>query len=364
MLPWWTDDFGNSASNTHVYGWRAEAAVEEARERIAAVLGAESREIFFTSGATESNNLAILGVAESGRSTGRHIVTVETEHPAVLDPCRSLGNRGWEVTSLPVSSDGLIEPDQLSSCLRKDTVLVSVMAANNEIGVLQPIQTLASISRDHGVLFHSDAAQAAGRVEIDVGGDTIDLLSLSGHKLYGPKGIGVLFVRQRRPRVRLTPRQFGGGHEGGLRAGTVPVPLVVGLARALELCVEERERESARLIVLRDRLYRRIRDSIPSVRLNGHPGQRLPGNLNLTFEDVDGAQLLLALNGLAVSSGSACASAKSEPSHVLRAIGLSENQAQASLRFGLGRSTTAEEIERAAEIVIGAVGRVGTPSDP
>ena len=191
-----------------------------------------------------------------------------------------------------------------------------------------------------------------------------DLLSLSSHKMYGPKGIGVLFVRQRRPRVRLTPRQFGGGHEGGLRAGTVPVPLVVGLARALELCVEERERESARLIVLRDRLYRRIRDSIPSVRLNGHPGQRLPGNLNLTFEDVDGAQLLLALNGLAVSSGSACASAKSEPSHVLRAIGLSENQAQASLRFGLGRSTTAEEIERAAEIVIGAVGRVGTPSDP
>ena len=359
MEPWWAVDFGNPASGNHVYGWRAEAAVEEARERIAAVFGAESREVFFTSGATESNNLAILGVAEARGSVGRHIVTVETEHPAVLDPCQYLEAQGWAVTRLPVAKDGRLDPDRLRASLRDETALVSVMFANNEIGVVQPIETLASICRDHQVPFHTDAAQAAGRVEIDLAGELIDLLSISGHKIYGPKGIGALFVRRRRPRVSLAPRQFGGGHEGGLRPGTLPVPLIVGLARALEICAEERIQENARLLALKQRLYERIREAIPAIRLNGHADQRLAGNLNLTFEGIDGARLLLALKGLAVSSGSACASAKPEPSHVLRAIGLSEKQARSSLRFGLGRWTTSDEIDRAVEIVIAAANEVG-----
>ena len=358
MQPWWSVDFGNPASGNHVYGWRAEAAVEEARERIAAVFGAESREVFFTSGATESNNLAILGVAEAPGSVGRHIVTAETEHPAVLDPCQYLEAQGWTVTRLPVEKDGRLDPDRLRASLREETALVSVMFANNEIGVVQPIETLASICRDHQVPFHTDAAQAAGRVEIDLAGDLIDLLSISGHKIYGPKGIGALFVRRRRPRVSLAPRQFGGGHEGGLRPGTLPVPLIVGLARALEICAEERIQENARLLALKQRLYERIREAIPAVSLNGHADQRLAGNLNLTFEGIDGARLLLALKGLAVSSGSACASAKPEPSHVLRAIGLSEKQARSSLRFGLGRWTTSDEIDQAAEIVIAAANEI------
>ena len=358
MEPWWTVDFGNPASGNHVYGWRAEAAVEEARERIAGVFGAESREVFFTSGATESNNLAILGVAEAQGSVGRHIVTAETEHPAVLDPCEYLEGQGWTVTRLPVAEDGRLDPDRLRASLREDTALVSVMFANNEIGVIQPIETLASICREQQVPFHTDAAQAAGRVAIDLGGHLIDLLSVSGHKIYGPKGVGALFVRRRRPRVRLAPRQFGGGHEGGLRPGTLPVPLIVGLARALEICVEERAQENARLLALKQRLYERLQEAIPAIKLNGHADQRLAGNLNLTFEGVDGARLLLALKGLAVSSGSACASAKPEPSHVLRALGLSEEQARSSLRFGLGRWTTSDEVEQAAGIVIAAVNEV------
>ena len=246
MLPWWSEDFGNAASHTHVYGWRAEAAVEDARERIAGALGAEAREIVFTSGATESNNLAILGAADAGRVRGRHVVTVETEHPAVLDPCRALEEEGWEVTRLAVESNGLLDLTRVASALREDTVLLSAMAANNETGVIQPIEALSAMCRDRGVLFHSDAAQAAGRIPLDVSGENVDLLSLSAHKLYGPKGVGALFVRRRRPRVRLVPRLLGGGHEGGLRAGTLPVPLIVGMARALELCVQEQATEQPR----------------------------------------------------------------------------------------------------------------------
>ena len=355
MLPWWSEDFGNAASHTHVYGWRAEAAVEDARERIAGALGAEAREIVFTSGATESNNLAILGVAGAARARGRHVVTVETEHPAVLDPCRALEEEGWDVTRLPVEPNGLLDLARVASALREDTLLLSVMAANNETGVIQPIDALSAMCRDRGVLFHSDAAQAAGRIPLDVSGENVDLLSLSAHKLYGPKGVGALFVRRRRPRVRLAPRLLGGGHEGGFRAGTLPVPLIVGMARALELCVEERATEQPRLAALRCELQDRIQQALPGVRLNGDAEHRLAGNLNLSFEDVDGARLLLALNGIAVSSGSACASAQPAPSHVLRAMGVPDSLARASLRFGLGRSTTAEDVQRAAEIVVEAV---------
>ena len=355
MLPWWSEDFGNAASHTHVYGWRAEAAVEDARERIAGALGAEAREIVFTSGATESNNLAILGVAGAARARGRHVVTVETEHPAVLDPCRALEEEGWDVTRLPVEPNGLLDLARVASALREDTLLLSVMAANNETGVIQPIDALSAMCRDRGVLFHSDAAQAAGRIPLDVSGENVDLLSLSAHKLYGPKGVGALFVRRRRPRVRLAPRLLGGGHEGGFRAGTLPVPLIVGMARALELCVEERATEQPRLADLRCELQDRIQQALPGVRLNGDAEHRLAGNLNLSFEDVDGARLLLALNGIAVSSGSACASAQPAPSHVLRAMGVPDSLARASLRFGLGRSTTAEDVQRAAEIVVEAV---------
>lgn len=355
MMPWLTEDFGNAASTTHVYGWRAEAAVEDARERIAGAVGAEAREIVFTSGATESNNLAILGAAEVNAGRAGHLVSVVTEHPAVLDPCHHLESLGWDVTWLDVDRDGLIDPGRVEAALRDDTLLVSLMAANNEIGVLQPIESIGALCRARGVLFHSDAAQAVGRVALDVDVASLDLLSISGHKIYGPKGVGALFVRQRRPRAKLAPRQHGGGHEGGLRSGTLPVPLIVGMARALELCLDEREAEEVRLRALRDRLHGRITASLDGVRLNGHAARRLPGNLNLAFDEVDGARLLLALSGLAVSSGSACASATPAPSHVLLALGLPEALARASLRFGLGRGTTADDVDRAADLVVDAV---------
>lgn len=355
MMPWLTADFGNAASTTHAYGWRAEAAVEDARERIAGAIAAEPREIVFTSGATESNNLAILGAAEANVRRGAHFVSVVSEHRAVLDPLAHLESTGASVTRLGVDAAGLLDPAQIEAALRDDTVLVSVMAANNEIGVLQPIESIGAICRARGVLFHTDAAQAAGRIELDVERGAIDLMSISGHKLYGPKGVGVLFVRGRRPRARIAPRQFGGGHERGLRSGTLPVAQIVGMARALELCLEEREVETGRLRALRDRLRDRIMGALEGVRLNGHPERRLAANLNLAFEGVDGARLLLSLTGVAVSSGSACSSAKPEPSHVLAAIGVDEPLARASLRFGLGRGTRAADVDRAAELVIEAV---------
>lgn len=355
MLPWFTDDFGNAASRTHSYGWRAEAAVDDARERIASAIGAASREIVFTSGATESNNLALLGAAEATARRSAHFVTLVTEHSSVLDPLRHLESQGHAVTWLDVDRDGLVDAAQIEAAIRDDTLLVSVMAANNEIGVLQPIGEIGAICRARGVLFHSDAAQAAGRIDLDVDRESIDLLSISAHKLYGPKGVGALFVRARRPRARIAPRQFGGGHERGLRPGTLPVPLIVGMARALELCIEERDAENVRLSALRDRLRERISGALDGVRVNGHAERRLAANLNLAFAGVDGAKLLLALGGVAVSSGSACSSAKPEPSHVLVAIGVPEPQTRASLRFGLGRGTRVEDVDRAADLVIEAV---------
>lgn len=364
MLPYLRGEFGNAASRTHPYGWRAEAAVESARERLADLLGArDPSEIVFTSGATESNNLALLGLAEAD-SRRRHLVTVATEHPAVLDPCRALERRGYTLDVLEVDGEGLVAPDAIARALRDDTLVVSVMAANNEIGVLQPVREIAERCRERGIAFHSDAAQAVGRIALSAEGDGIDLLSLSGHKLYGPKGIGVLVVRKHgQPRLRLEPRQYGGGHEGGLRSGTLPVASIVGLARALELCLAERESEAVRLTDLRDRLLTGLRAALQErVVLNGDPKARLPGNLNVSFTGVDGDRLLADLRGIAVSSGSACSSALPEPSPVLLALGRSPELAKASLRFGLGRGTTPHDVTLAVESVVAAVSLQSGPA--
>ncbi len=348
MIPWFTTKFGNAASRTHAFGREAAAAVEKARAQIAALIGAEPAEIVFTSGATESNNLAIQGVADFYKTKGNHIVTVATEHPAVLDVCRALEKAGKaRVTILPVKPDGLLDLDVLAAAITADTVLVSVMFANNEIGVVQPIDAIGRLCHEKGVLFHCDAAQAAGKVPIDVRGMDIDLLSLTAHKLYGPKGIGALYVRKRNPRVRLTPLIDGGGHEGGMRSGTLPVPLIVGFGEACEIAGREMSDESNRVFALREHLRKLIFDAFDHVRLNGSLERRLPGNLNVSFEYVEGESLILGMADVAVSSGSACASAKLEPSHVLHALGLAEPLARSSVRFGIGRSNTKADIDQA-----------------
>ncbi len=353
MAPFWTVDYGNAASHGHVFGWRAEEAVDQARARLAAALGGEAREIVFTSGATEANNLAVFGAAEARGRRRDQLVTVATEHPSVLDPCRALARRGFELTELPVDPDGLVDPDDVARAVGDRTLLVSVMTANNEIGVLQPLREIGALCRQRGALFHTDAVQAFGKVPVCV--EEVDLLSLSAHKIHGPKGVGALWVRARRPRVRLEPRLHGGGHERGLRSGTLAVPLIVGLARAAELCLEEREAEAARLAGLRDALLARLMEALPGVALNGHPRQRLPGNLNVAFEGVDADQLLVELKDVALSTGSACSSATPGPSHVLAALGLCEARLKGSIRMGLGRFTTAEEIDYVAERLAAAV---------
>ncbi len=364
MLPYLREEFGNAASRTHPHGWRAEAAVEHARERIADMLGArDPSEIVFTSGATESNNLALLGLAEAD-ARRRHLVTVATEHPSVLDPCRALTRRGFTLDVLEIDGEGLVAPDAIARALRDDTLLVSVMAANNEIGVLQPVREIAGLCRERGIAFHSDAAQAVGKVELSAAGDGIDLLALSAHKLYGPKGVGLLVVRKHgRPRLQLAARQYGGGHEGGLRSGTLPVASIVGLARALELCLAEREFEAVRLAALRDRLLAELGAALPGrVILNGDAKARLPGNLNVSFMGIDGDRLLADLRGIEVSSGSACSSALPEPSPVLLALGRSPELAKASLRFGLGRGTTPQHVTLAVESVVAAVSLQSGPT--
>lgn len=348
--------FGNPASRQHAYGWEAEKATERARDQVAALMGADGKEIVFTSGATESNNLALKGVADFHQSRGKHIVTVPTEHKAILDPCKRLVNRGFEVSLLPVDASGLVDPDDLAQALRDDTILVSVMAANNEIGVLQPIAELGALCRERGVLFHTDAAQALGKIPLDVDSMNVDLLSASGHKLYGPKGIGALYVR-RKPRVRLSPIIDGGGHERGMRSGTLNVPGILGFGAACEIAGEVMTEEAARLTALRNRLLDGIRP-LGGVHVNGTLERRLPGNLNVSFEGVDGDALLRAIKGVAVSSGSACTSATLEPSHVLRAIGLDEELAHASIRFGLGRSNTEAEVDRVIQMVVDGVARL------
>ncbi|MGK7914713.1 MAG: cysteine desulfurase family protein [Prochloraceae cyanobacterium] len=355
MLPYFSDRFGNPSSIIHAYGWETEAAVKQARATIAEAIGATPEEIVFTSGATEANNLAIKGVAEAYFSQGRHIITLQTEHKAVLDPCRYLQSLGFEVTFLSVQPDGLIDLPQLEQAIRPDTILVSLMAANNEIGVLQPIAAIGEICHQHQVLFHTDAAQAIAKIPLNVESMKIDLMSLTAHKVYGPKGIGALYVRRRHPRVRLSPQIHGGGQERGMRAGTLCTPQIVGFAKAVELGLAELESESQRQIKLRQSLWSQL-SQLEGIHLNGHPTQRLPGNLNISVEGVDGAALLLGLGStVAVSSGSACSSTSTTPSHVLTALGHPEELAYASLRFGIGRFNTQEEIEQVATAAIATI---------
>jgi cysteine desulfurase len=351
MLPYFTEHYGNAASRTHVFGWKAEEAVDEARARTAALIGADAREIIFTSGATESNNLAIKGAARIYRTHGDHIITVQTEHRAVLDPCRRLQSEGFRVTFLPVDRFGRITPAQVAEAITPRTILVSVMLANNEVGTLQPVAAIGKLCKERQILLHTDATQAVGKIPVNVDGLNADLLSLSAHKFYGPKGIGALCVRRRQPHVRLEPIMDGGGHERGLRSGTLPVPSVVGLGKACELAAAEAAVDAERCLALRERLYAGLAANLPDVTLNGHPEERLPNNLNVSFADVRGEALLMALRQVAVSSGSACTSASVEPSYVLRAMGVPDDLAHSSIRFGLGRFNTAEEIEYVIEEV-------------
>lgn len=355
MIPYFTEKFGNPASINHVYGWEAEAAVKQTREILAAAINATPEEIVFTSGATEANNLAIKGVAEAYFSKGQHIITVVTEHSAVLDPCKYLKTLGFEITILPVKKDGIIDLTELEKALRSDTILVSVMAANNEIGVLQPLAEIGEICRDRQITFHTDAAQAIGKIPLDVQAMKIDLMSLTAHKVYGPKGIGALYVRRRNPRVQIAPQQHGGGHERGMRSGTLYTPQIAGFGKAVEIALTAQATENQRLTELRERLWLQL-STLEGVHLNGHPTQRLAGNLSISVEGVDGAALLLGLQPvMAVSSGSACSSATTAPSHVLTALGHSEQLAYASIRFGIGRFNTAAEIDQVAQQAIATI---------
>jgi cysteine desulfurase len=365
MLPYLSEQYGNAASTSHVFGWDARDVVEQSRVNMAAALGVTQRELVFTSGATESNNLALRGACRRLARKGKHLVTVVTEHRAVLDPLARLAREGFEVTRLavrqhPDGNAGVIDLDQLTDVLREDTVMVSVMMANNEIGVLQPIADVGAICKQREILLHTDATQAVGRVPVDFDGMGIDLASFSAHKFYGPKGVGCLYVRRRNPQVRLEAILDGGGHEQGRRSGTLNVPGIIGMARALELSVQAIDDETLRLTGLRKELYDQLVTGLDRVTLNepALDGERLAGNLNLSFSDVDGEALMMSMRELAVSSGSACTSAEPEPSHVLRAIGRSDDETRASLRFGLGRFNTSEEVGFAANCVIDAVNRL------
>ncbi len=357
MLPYFNVRFGNAASRNHQFGWEAEQAVETAREQIAKLIGASAKEIIFTSGATESDNLALKGVAEMYREKGNHIITAATEHKAILDTCKRLEKQGYRVTYLPVQADGLISLDDLKRAIDDKTILVSIMAANNEIGVLQPIDEIGAICKERGVLFHTDAVQAAGKVPIDVNKSNIHLASLSAHKMYGPKGVGALYVRRKNPRVQLTAIIDGGGHERGMRSGTLNVPGIVGFGKAAELAMQEMPEESKRLSTLRDKLMNKFLSNLDEVKVNGtmEPGKHLPGNLNISFIYVEGESLLMGINEIAVSSGSACTSATLEPSYVLKSLGLGDDVAHSSIRFGIGRFNTEAEIDYVADKLIEVV---------
>jgi cysteine desulfurase len=358
MLPYFTEVYGNAASRSHPFGWSAEEAVDKAREQIAHVIGADPKEIIITSGATESDNLAIKGIAEMYADKGDHIITVVTEHKAVLDACKRLEKEGKHVTYLPVKPDGLIDLEVLKAAITDKTILVTIMAANNEIGVLQPIREIGAICRERGVIFHTDAVQAFGKVPMDVNADNIDLASITAHKIYGPKGVGALYVRRRNPRVRLTAQMDGGGHERGFRSGTLNVPGIVGLGKAAEIAEQEMVAETERLNYLREKLRRGIQDAIDETYVNGHMEHHLPGNLNISFNYVEGESLLMGLKDIALSSGSACTSASLEPSYVLKALGVGDELAHSSLRFGIGRFTTEEEIDYVINRVIHEVSRL------
>ena len=346
MMPYFTYKFGNPHSRSHSYGWEAEEGVEKARGQVAKLIGADDKEVIFTSGATESNNLAIRGVAEFYKDRKNHIVTTVTEHKCVLDTCRHLEQNGFEVTYLPVQKNGLIDLDELRAAITDKTVVVSIMAVNNEIGVIQPLEEIGKICREKKTFFHTDAAQAAGKIPLDVEAMNIDLMSISGHKIYGPKGIGALYVR-RKPRVRLVPLIVGGGQERGFRSGTLPTPLCVGLGEAAEICMKEMAGEAARIKKLQDRMLKGLNAKLPEIFVNGDLEHRIPGNLNISFAHVEGESLMMGIKGLSVSSGSACTSASLEPSYVLRALGVEEEMAHTSLRIGLGRFTTEQEVDTA-----------------
>ena len=358
MLPYFSEKFGNAASRNHEFGWKAEEAVENARGHIARLIRANPREIVFTSGATESDNLAIKGVAEAYREKGNHIVTQATEHKAVLDACKRLEKSGFDVTYLPVAQDGLINLDDLRRAITPKTILISIMHANNEIGVIQPVEEIGKIAKQKKILFHTDAVQAVGKIPVDVQKDGIDLLSISAHKIYGPKGVGALYVRRKDPRVEISAIIDGGGHERGMRSGTLNVPGIVGLGKACEICQKEMPEECNRLRGLRDKLKDAIMSRLDGTAVNGTMAHRLPNNLNLSFSGVEGDALLMGINDVAVSSGSACTSAMIEPSYVLRALGVSDDLSHSSIRFGLGRFNTEEEVDYVAGRVVETVKRL------
>ncbi len=345
MMPYFSEKFGNAASRNHPFGWEAEEAVEAARKQVADLIGANPKEIIFTSGATESNNLAIKGVAEMYREKGNHVITCVTEHKAVVDTCKKLEKQGLRVTYLPVQKDGRISLDELRAAITEKTILITIMTANNEIGVIQPIAEIGAIAKEKGILFHTDGVQAVGKVPFDVTALKVDLVSMSGHKIYGPKGVGALYVRRRNPRVLLAEQISGGGHERGMRSGTLNVTGIVGLGKAAQLCQQEMEKDTARLRALRDRLNKELHASLDEIYINGSMEHRLPHNLNISFAYVEGESLLMGINDVAVSSGSACTSASLEPSYVLKALGAGDDLAHSSIRFGLGRWTTDEEVD-------------------
>jgi cysteine desulfurase len=359
MLPYFTEKFGNAASRNHQYGWDAEGAVDHGRDQIARLINAKSKEIIFTSGATESDNLALKGVVEFYKDKGNHVITAVTEHKAILDTCKTLERTGKaQVTYLPVDKQGSIDPDDVRKAITDKTILISIMHANNEIGTILPLREIGKIAKEKGILFHSDATQGVGKIPVDVEAMGIDLMSFTGHKIYGPKGCGALYVRSKGPRVRLTPMMDGGGHERGMRSGTLNVPGIVAFGKACELAGAEMETEAARMLQLRERLHEGLFSQLDEVYLNGHPTQRLPGNLNVSFAFVEGESLLMGLKDVAVSSGSACTSATLEPSYVLKALGVGEDLAHTSIRFGLGRFNTQEEVDHVIERVVHEVRRL------
>lgn len=357
MLPYFVEKFGNAASRNHPFGWVAEEAVDYAREQIAQLIGCNEKEIIFTSGATESNNLAIKGVFEMYQSKGNHVITLTTEHKAVLDTCHHIEKMGAEVTYLDVEKDGLVDLAKLEAAIKPSTILISIMYGNNEIGVIQPVKKISEIARKHGVLFHTDATQAVGKVPVNVEADGIDLMSFSGHKMYGPKGVGALYVRRKNPRVKVTAQMDGGGHERGMRSGTLNVPGIVGLGKACELARLEMDQDAKRLSALRDKLENAL-SQLEESYVNGNKEHRLPHTTNISFKYVEGEGLMMAMKDLAVSSGSACTSASLEPSYVLKSLGLNDDLAHSSIRFGLGRFTTDEEVDYAIEVTRNAVNKL------
>jgi len=362
MKPWFTERFGNASSRNHTYGWEAEEAVQIARESVAAILGTLPKEIIFTSGATEANNIALQGVAKNYQNQGRHIITLKTEHKAVIDVCQHLSKDGFDITYLPVDKDGILNVNKFEDAIRDDTILTSVMHVNNEIGVIQPIKELGAICKNKGIIFHVDAAQSFGKIPLNVDDMGIDLLSISAHKFYGPKGIGGLYIRRKDPRVQLQPIMFGGGHERGIRSGTLPVPNIVGMGKACDIAADVMKEEYLRITTLRNALLKGIKDENPNALVNGSMDYRLAGNLNMSFPGVNNETIIAVIPELAISSGSACTTSTMEPSHVLLALGMSKNEVYSSLRFGIGRFNTEQDIQIAVKSINGCMKKLGKKS--